>query len=266
MNFLKYLSLDEAKVNFKETKFYRSPSIWRLETEAGRIHNRYDREGHARVRQVSAACAAVILKLDLEEVLVDDVTRVRCWLDTRNHEHVLRGELYLNTTFFLEFVNLVPDLTQVDQHFSLETAFTKVGAGPLIVRKLLDVSMLVVAKTASSDCASLFNVELDPGDSERAFRIVDMDHGFGDLLGCVDILLVVGPHCRSTLVNTAPGRDLRLLHLLLIHLECYWGLSDGENLLELHLFVLVHSVHSGLHVVLYLRLGSLTNSCIFKVD
>ena len=123
--------------------------------------------------------------------------------------------------------------------------------------------------TTEAQCfygASLLDEELDPGDSERALRIIDVNHCFGDLLWRIDIFFVVGPHSRGALVDAAPRSDLRLLHLPLVHLEGNGRLSYRKHLLVLHFLAWVRRFDRGLHVVFDLRFWVFANLLIFKVD
>jgi hypothetical protein len=124
----------------------------------------------------------------------------------------------------------------------------------------------VVTETAGTDRASLFNVELNSCDCERALRVVDIYHRFGGFLGCVDILFVSGPHLGDSLVDTAPSGDLTFFRLLFVHLESYWGLPDRQYLLVLHCIFFMFCVNSSFDVVLYFGLGAFTDRCIFKVN
>ena len=78
--------------------------------EALWVHNGHDREGHAAVRQVSAAGAPVIRQLHFEEIFVGDVLAVGGRLHASHHELVLLGDLLLHTLLFLGLLHLVLDL------------------------------------------------------------------------------------------------------------------------------------------------------------
>ena len=126
--------------------------------------------------------------------------------------------------------------------------------------------MLVTTEAQCFYGASLLDEELDPGDSESALRIIDVNHCFSDLLGRIDILLVVGPHSRGALVDAAPRSDLRLLHLPLVHLEGNGRLSYRKHLLVLHFLAWVRRFDRGLHVVFDLCFRVFADLLIFKID
>lgn len=111
---LAFSSLKELEINFEEAQFLRNVATWGLEAEACGVDEGHDREGHASVGQVGAASAAIVLKLDFEEVLIRDVARMGRWLDTSDHKRVFGRQLHLDTSFFLELFNLVSDDVQVD--------------------------------------------------------------------------------------------------------------------------------------------------------
>jgi len=48
------------EVDLEESKFHGCPAAWGLEAEAVRVHDGDDRERHAGIGQVRAACAAIV--------------------------------------------------------------------------------------------------------------------------------------------------------------------------------------------------------------
>jgi len=126
--------------------------------------------------------------------------------------------------------------------------------------------VLVTTETKCFYGASLLDKELDPSYSKRALRIINVNHSFGDLLGRIDIFLVVGPHSRGALVDAAPRGDLRFLHLPLVHLEGNGRLSYRKHLLVLHFLTWIRRFDRGLHVVFDLCFRAFTNRLIFKVN
>ena len=124
----------------------------------------------------------------------------------------------------------------------------------------------MVSETSGLDSATLLNKELNLSHGECALRVINMNHGFGDLVRSVNILFVIGPHFWNTLINTTPSRDLAFFHLRFVHFEFDWGLSNDEHLLVLHVLLMVCAVDCSFDVILDLGLWALTNMCIFKVD
>lgn len=76
------------------------------------------------------------------------------------------------------------------------------------------------------DFDSLLHLESNVCASSTALRIVDVDEGFGFLLGRVNVFLKVARHLTVSLVDAAPSLNVGLLLLLLILLELNWLLSD----------------------------------------
>lgn len=70
--------------------------------------------------------------------------------------------------------------------------------------------MLVAAAEAASstDGTSLLNKELDNIAIQSTLGVVYVYHCLGNLIGCVDILFVITPHLRYTLVNAAPSLNI----------------------------------------------------------
>ena len=64
-------------------------ALRRLESEAGWVHQRNDGQRHARVGQINAADATVVLDQAAQEVLVGDAFGMDCGLNTRHHELIL---------------------------------------------------------------------------------------------------------------------------------------------------------------------------------
>jgi len=64
-----------------------------------------------------------------------------------------------------------------------------------------------MTKTVAFNSAPLLDEEFNLFDVERALRVVNMDHGFGNLLSGVNVLFKVCPHCGNTLVDAAPSLD-----------------------------------------------------------
>jgi len=239
-----------------------------LEAEARWVNDGNDREWHASVGQIGAARASIVGQLNLEEVLVDNVTTVASRLSAFHHKSIFWRELHSNTLAFLFTVDSVPDLRQIENQLSLETTFSESGAGLIVFDQLFDVGVSVSATKAPMppNSASLLNEEFDAFDVERALRVINVDHSLGTFLGRVDVLFEVGPHGGDTLVNAAPSLDDRLLVLSLVLLELKWGLADGKHLLVLHVLAAVSRNEDGLSVVLYLGLWALSHISVLEVN
>ena len=115
------------------------------------------------------------------------------------------------------------------------------------------------------DRENLLNEELDLRYGQLTLAVVDVDHGFGHLLWGVDVFLVGGPHSGLALIDAAPGRDLRLLMLVLVHPKLNLLLTNHQHLLVLHLVAVVVRVQGRLYVVLSLGLWVLTLAFVLEV-
>lgn len=260
------VSLVKNKVNLKESKLHWLIATRWLEAKASWIYNWYNCEGHTCIGKISTTCAAIISKLNFEEILICDVSRVSSWLNTSDHELILRWKFFLNTFTFFKIANLVSDSVQIKHHFSLETTLSKGRAWSLIVRKSFDISVSATTESSCINCKSLFHKEFHLSHTQSAAGIIDVNHCFCNFLWCVDIFFVVCPHFWNSLINTTPCGNFTFLHLLFIHFEWYWGFSDCKNLLILHFIVFLSCMDCGLYKVLYLCLWALTSCCIFEID
>jgi len=106
--------LNEREIQLEEAKLLGSPTTWGLETKASGVDDWDDREWHTGIGQVGAASASIVLKLNLEEVLVHDMARVGRRLDSCDHEHILRRQFDLHTALLFEFINIVSNSVQVN--------------------------------------------------------------------------------------------------------------------------------------------------------
>ena len=118
-----------------------------------------------------------------------------------------------------------------------------------------ECSNVIVTASSSLDMKSLLDRESDLRDIELALRVVDLNLSFSDLTGREDVLVEHGLHLRYALLHAAPCCDFLRAPLSGVGLQLDRPLTDGNDLLVLHLVSWVHRVQVGLQVVLNFGLG-----------
>ena len=106
-------SLSVGERDVERAKLVGHPAIGRLESEAGGVDQRHNREWSPCVWEVRAAGATVVCEFDADEVLIGNVATVASWLEACHSEQILLRNL--NSCAFFLFVsrNFIADLTKV---------------------------------------------------------------------------------------------------------------------------------------------------------
>ena len=106
-------SLSVGERDLERAKLVGHPAIRRLESEAGGVDQRHNREWSPCVWEVRAAGAAVVCEFNADKVLIGNVATVASWLEACHSEQILLRNL--NSCAFFLFVsrNFIADLTKV---------------------------------------------------------------------------------------------------------------------------------------------------------
>ena len=110
----------------------------------------------------------------------------------------------------------------------------------------------------------LFNSECHFSDIHLRLRVVNINKAVHLFTRQVDVLLKVAAHGRLALVSATIFEFARFA-LPIAHVQLWRRLTHNQQLLVLHLFVVVIAFQLRLNVVLHLRFWLLTLLLIFKV-
>ena len=111
---------------------------------------------------------------------------------------------------------------------------------------------------------SLLHKERNSVSGDVAELVIDLDLTFSKLVWQENILIEYTRHGRGTLANAAPSLDLTSFRLSLTDDKIDGLLSDGKNLLILHIITTVGTMELHLNVVLDLGLRFLTSMLVLE--
>jgi len=121
-------------------------------------------------------------------------------------------------------------------------------------------------KASTFDCNPLLDGELDLSAIDLTLRVVHLHKCFSTFIGEVDILFKVSFEGAVALPNAAAGGDIIAVLLCFACSECNRGLADRQNLLVLHVVVLVSRMNLGLDVILDFSLRLLADMLVLEVE
>jgi hypothetical protein len=222
------------------------------EAEAGGVDERDDGHLGTAIGQIDAAHTSVVGDLNAKVISVRDSLGSASRLDTSHHERILGRDLLLDTLLLLELGNIVLDLAEIEVELGLPVSNTGGRALNGVVDEFVHVG---VAMMAGTNGQSLLNKEANSMGSDLALGVINLDSSLSDLVGEENVLREDRGHGGGALITAAPGLDVTGLRLSFANLEIGGPLTDGKDLLVLHLIVLVLGVDNSFNVVLDLGLG-----------
>ena len=122
----------------------------------------------------------------------------------------------------------------------------------------------MISEVRASDACFLENEEFDFFYIQSTVFVIYLAHALSNLVGQVNILLEFTVHRRVALANATPSLDFLPFKLAFPGLELNSWLSYHDDLLVLHCFIILESVHLDLSLVLDLTL-SFGSIFIFEV-
>lgn len=180
------------------------------ETVCFRVGERNDRQGDRNVGHRGTARAAVEFHVHVQEIVIADVFRVRCWRQLAQHEnllwrpwHHLRSCKKAGFLLSLHGLDHVSDVGEVKRHF-LGHWLCVQGGNTRSVFVLNDVEAALPV-VESSEMKSLHNLELNLINFELAFMVVHDHVSESCFIGVEHILVELDIESSLSLSATAAG-------------------------------------------------------------
>ena len=255
-------SAQSVHLEFKVAEFEWSVALWFDEPIRFRIRQRDDGQRHRNVRQIGAAIRGVVLYVDVQEIIIGNMSRMRCRCHLSEHENLLWcPRLRLAPKHLLSFERsaVVSNNAKIKLHLLYN--LSSVGFDTAAVFILNEIPL----KASTWQINSLDYLEFNLTNSQMLLRIVDSYHGVCDFIRIEDILVKVHSQIsRSILataatvgnaaITTAACKLRRMLKRGICHKRYRWLMND-KHLLILQILPRVRQ-DSCLHTILHICLWS----------